>query len=59
MYPMKTYRNEGDAEQAMIRHNRELWRDTHVIVEGPKKGDWTVMTIREAIDTGFHYRWAS
>ena len=54
---MTTYPNRDDAESAMIRANKAN-KNLTVVVEGPENGEYTTMSIHDAIDNGFTYSWA-
>lgn len=61
---MTTYKDKRKAETRMERenHSRQLAgslkaKNMTVIVEGPESGEWTLMSMPEAQESGFTYSW--
>jgi hypothetical protein len=56
---MTTTTNEDDARNLMLSRNRTRRgrTDMAVMVDGPGDGEFTVMSLRDAIGGGFTYRW--
>ena len=56
---MKTMGSEEEARDLMRDRNRTRRgkTDLSVVVEGPDDGQWTVMDLRDAIESGFSYSW--
>jgi hypothetical protein len=60
---MTTFQDRGVAHTRMTIKNQAYHRagnfkDLAVLVDGPGDGDFTVMSLCEAIDGGFLYEWA-
>ncbi len=58
---MKTFEEEAEAVQYMRTINKARKKannnDIVVLVDGPADGEFTVMELKEAIESGFAYRW--
>lgn len=60
---MITNNNEDQAVEIMRNRNRAVAAanarrpEWSVLVEGPADGEYTVMSLREAVDGGFAYSW--
>jgi hypothetical protein len=56
---MFTTPHQDEARDLMVARNRSRRGRTEmvVMVEGPGDGEFTVMSLREAIDGEFLYRW--
>ncbi len=56
---MVTFKNEDEARRLMVSRNQTRRGRTElaVLVDGPRDGEFTVMSLRDAIDGGFAYRW--
>ena len=52
-----TTTNEDEAVEIMRRRNRAAGSPVFVLVDGPEDGEFSVMPLAEAIDSGFAYRW--
>jgi hypothetical protein len=57
--PMKTMTSESEARDRMLFWNRSRCGHAElvVMVDGPNEGEFSVMELRDAIDSGFAYRW--
>lgn len=57
---VRTYTDPAAAEDACRRRNRfAKGRDLAVMVDGPDDDETTVMSIQDAIASGFLYRWVA
>lgn len=54
---MKTYSNKDAAYDAMKMHNKCVVSSRYffVVVDGPNDGEYSVMTMKEAIENEFMY----
>ena len=54
----RTTRDEAFAMHLVQITNRVNKKDVAVLVDGPDDGEFTVMSLRDAIANEFTYRWA-
>jgi hypothetical protein len=52
-----TYDSEGTATTAA--HIRSAHGETYVVVAGPREGEWSVVSLADAIAAGSAYTWAA